>query len=132
SPAMHPSFVTGVDTAYAIPIWFVNPSNMAEVRVQFDAPARDYITATAFEPKPGRHLLLPGADGVQAVLFGIEVGNAPSADPFLPGRLADLLPRGTYRFANAPNDPRLAALAFALSAYRFGRYRKIEDRAVRL
>jgi leucyl aminopeptidase len=35
-----------------------------------------------------------------------------------------LLPPGTYRFANAPHDTRLAALAFALGAYRFARYRK--------
>ena len=35
-----------------------------------------------------------------------------------------LLPAGTYRFANAPHDARLAALAFALGAYQFTRYRK--------
>ena len=39
-----------------------------------------------------------------------------------------LLPPGIYRFANAPHDPRLAALAFALGSYRFTRYRKSEDR----
>ena len=48
------------------------------------------------------------------------------------GRLPGLLPAGTYRFANAPHDARLAALAFALGAYRFTRYRKAEVRNVRL
>jgi leucyl aminopeptidase len=43
-----------------------------------------------------------------------------------------VLPPGIYRFANAPRDPRLAALAFALGAYQFGRYRKTEPRNVRL
>src|SRR5581483_5403200 len=43
---------------------------------------------------------------------------------FRPGALPGLLPAGTYRFANAPHDTRLAALAFALGCYRFNRYRK--------
>ena len=43
-----------------------------------------------------------------------------------------LLPPGVYRFANAPHDARLAALAFALGSYRFGRYRKNDAPDVRL
>jgi leucyl aminopeptidase len=43
-----------------------------------------------------------------------------------------LLPAGTYRFANAPHDGRLAALAFGLGSYRFARYRKAEDKEIRL
>ncbi len=43
-----------------------------------------------------------------------------------------LLPPGVYRFANAPHDKRLAALAFALGSYRFNRYRKAESSDVRL
>ena len=58
------------------------------------------------------------------MLFGLEPADEPEKDRFLPGRLPGLLPAGTYRFANAPHDPRLAALAFALGAYRFTRYRK--------
>ena len=41
-----------------------------------------------------------------------------------PASLPALLPPGTYRFANAPHDARLAALGFALGAYRFVRYGK--------
>ncbi|MGZ9092953.1 MAG: leucyl aminopeptidase family protein, partial [Rhodoplanes sp.] len=38
-----------------------------------------------------------------------------------------------YRFVNAaPDDARLAALAFALGAYRFGRYRSVSEKDVRL
>ena len=43
-----------------------------------------------------------------------------------------VLPAGVYRFANAPHDARLAALAFALGCYRFGRYRKNKAPEVRL
>ena len=85
----------------------------------------------AIEPKPGQHLILPSSDGAGGVLFGIESKDKPD-NPFLPGLLPGLLPAGTYRFANAPHDTRLAALAFALGSYRFGRYRKIKDKPVRL
>ena len=50
----------------------------------------------------------------------------------MPGKLAELLPSGNYRFANAPHDARLAALAFALGSYRFTRYRKSDGKTVRL
>jgi leucyl aminopeptidase len=53
-------------------------------------------------------------------------------DLFRPGQLATALPPGRYRFANAPHDARLAALAFALGSYQFTRYRKGEARDVRL
>jgi len=43
-----------------------------------------------------------------------------------------LLPAGAYRFANAPHDARLAALAFALGCYRFARYRAAEGKEIRL
>jgi leucyl aminopeptidase len=45
-----------------------------------------------------------------------------------------LQPAGNYRFANAPHDVRLAALAFALGAYRFVRYRTgdLSDKQIRL
>jgi leucyl aminopeptidase len=49
-----------------------------------------------------------------------------------PGALPALLPAGTYRFANSPHDTRLGALAFALGCYRFARYRKAEDKEIRL
>ena len=72
-------------------------------------------------------LLLPDPDGaLSGVLFGLETANRPDKDRFLPGRLPGLLPAGTYRFANAPHDTRLAALAFALGSYRFTRYRKAD------
>ena len=48
-------------------------------------------------------------------------------DPFLPGKLARALPAGVYRFANAPHDTALAVLAWALTAYRFDRYKKKKD-----
>ena len=101
--------------------------------------ASAFAEAAGFEPKAGRHLLLPGKGGagraLGGVLFGVDEsdknsGNNNAKDPFLAGRLPQHLPDGTYRFANEPPDARLAALAFAFGAYRFTRYRKAEPRAI--
>ncbi len=66
------------------------------------------------------------------MLFGLEDETGKSRDLFRPGALPGLLPPGVYRFANAPHDVRLAALAFALGSYRFSRYRKNDLPNVRL
>jgi leucyl aminopeptidase len=118
---MHPVFVTRSKAAVAI--WFVTAATVPKVVARFDKRTRAYVKAAGFEPKAGRHLILPSADGVGGVLFALEeAGNGYNA--FLPGLLPGVLPAGTFRFANAPHDARLAALAFALGAYRFARYRK--------
>src|SRR5580704_5013373 len=127
---MNSIFVTH-GTADAVPIWFVTAATYADVRAGLDADARAFADAAGFEPKAGRHLLLPGKNGLGGVLFGIEA-NGDVKDLFLPGRLPQLLPDGVYRFANEPHDARLAALAVALGSYRFTRYRKSEGRQVKL
>jgi len=111
----------------ATPIRFVAADSIDRILRGLDSQARAFVGASGFTPKPGRFLALPGRDGgIAGALFGIEAADAAAKDPFLPGRLCGLLPPGTYRFANAPHDARLAALAFALEGYRFGRYRKAD------
>jgi leucyl aminopeptidase len=122
---MHPVFVARSQAAR--PIWFVTTSTFSNVAGKLDKRVRDHIKAAGFEPRPGRHLILPSG----GVLFGLE-GGKDDHNAFLPGLLPGVLPAGTYRFANAPHDTRLGALAFALGAYRFTRYRKAKDKAVRL
>jgi leucyl aminopeptidase len=129
---MHPVFETGT-AATATPITFVTKSSLSSVVETLDAPARLFVEAAAFKAKPGQCLLLPSAmGGIAQVLFGIEDGSAKWRDPFRPGQLPGLLPPGVYRFANAPHDARLAALAFALGSYRFARYRKADAPEVKL
>src|SRR5688572_10132597 len=124
---MHPAFLPR-GAAPTVPVTFVNASTWAQQRAQFDARARAYGEAAGFEPKAGRHLLLPGSDGgLDRVLFALEPADEPLRDPFRPGALAGVLPPGNYRFDNAPHDARLGALAFALGSYRFSRYRKAES-----
>src|SRR5438046_2194226 len=116
---MHPAFCA--PGSGAVPIYVVDAKSFGEPRDGLDPAARAFARAAGFEPKPGRHLLLPGdgaTPGLAGVLFGSDFPEAPARDPFSSGRLPGVLPAGTYRFVNAP-DPRLAALAFALGTYSF-------------
>jgi leucyl aminopeptidase len=127
---MQSIFSAGASAA-AIPIWFVTIATYKDVRERLSPAARTFADAAGFEPKPGQYLALPGEGGLSGILFGLE--NASDArDLFLPGRLPQQLPSGVYRFANDPHDARLAALAFALGAYRFTRYHKSEGRKIKL
>jgi leucyl aminopeptidase len=128
---MHPVF--RAPDGGATPIYLVDAKSFADGRGLASA-ALGFARAASWEPKAGRHLLLPGEGGgskLAGVLFGVDAPDAPARDPFGPGRLPGLLPAGTYRFVNAP-DARLAALAFALGTYRFARYRKPEVKTIAL
>jgi leucyl aminopeptidase len=119
--------------ALAIPIIFATKATWDAIRDGLATPARQFALANGFTAKPGKCLILPSADGqIAQVIFGIEDEASKSRDPFRPGALPGLLPPGTYRFANAPHDSRLATLAFALGSYRFGRYRKTDAPNVKL
>ncbi len=119
---MSPQFAA--PTPDAIPIWFASKEGWGAIRAKLEAPAAAFAEASGFEPSPGRCQLLPDAEGrLVAILFGLEDEGAGDRDPLLPGKLATLLPAGVYRFANAPHDASLAALAFLLGLYRFSRYR---------
>jgi leucyl aminopeptidase len=129
---MHPIYAKAGE-APAIPILFVNAATFDKTVAGIDDREQIYVRATGFEPKPGRHLVVPKADGtIAGVLFGIEAADDPVKDLLRPGQLVTLVPAGLYRFANGPHDARLAALSFALGAYQFSRYRKADTRNVRL
>src|SRR3954447_4387884 len=129
---MHSAFETA-PAADAIPITFVTKAAWSGVSAGLAAEARRFAGANAFAAKPGACLILPAPDGrIAQVLFGLEDDGARFRDPFRAGSLPGLLPPGTYRFANAPHDARLAALAFALGSYRFTRYRKGDAPEVKL
>jgi leucyl aminopeptidase len=129
---MHPAFAPS-STVHAVPITFATKSTWDVISTPLPAQARQFATANAFTAKPGQCLTLPAADGgIAHVLFGLEDDTGGYHDRFRPGQLPGLLPPGVYRFANAPHDTRLAALAFALGCYRFDRYRKNDRPDVRL
>jgi leucyl aminopeptidase len=128
-----PSAFESAPATPAIPITFATKSSWEAVRGSLPPQAAQFALANGFAAKPGACLVLPRADGqIDQVLFGLEDDGAKSRDLFRPGALPGLLPPGVYRFANAPHNARLAALAFALGSYRFGRYRKAEMPDVKL
>jgi leucyl aminopeptidase len=129
--SMHPVFVARKGAKESIPIWFVTAATWGDIRERLDDAACAFAEASGFEPKPGRHLIVPDSGGrIGGVLFAIETADAAAKDLFRAGRLPEVLPAGTYRFATPPYDARLAALAFALGCYRFSRYRKAEDKKI--
>src|SRR6202171_4804028 len=129
---MHSVFETA-PAASAIPITFATKATWDAICAELPGEARQFALANGFAAKPGACLALPAADGrIAQVVFGPQKETTKSGDPFRPGLLPGLLPPGLYRFANAPHDTRLAALAFALGSYRFSRYRKADATDVRL
>ncbi len=128
-----PSVFETAPAVTAIPITFATKATWDAVCAGLPGAARQFALANGFAAKPGACLTLPAADGkIAQVLFGLEEATSKSRDLFRPGQLPGLLPPGVYRFANAPHDTRLAALAFALGSYRFSRYRKADAPDVRL
>src|SRR5258707_2983690 len=130
---MHPIFLPRGRSVATVPVTFVNAATWRELRETLDSRARAFVDAAGFEPKAGRHCLLPSAEGgLAGILFALERPDEPNKDLFWPGALPALLPTGAYRFATPPQDARLAAIAFALGAYRFARYRKQDDKELSL
>ena len=111
-------------TPDATPVWLVSAENWPTIKSTIGAAAVAFAERCGFQPKAGRMQLLPGEGGaLAAVLFGVDEANAPTHDPFGPGRLATSLPEGVYRFANTPQDADLAALGFLLALYRYDRFK---------
>jgi leucyl aminopeptidase len=129
---LHPLFVPATSDSEARPIWCTDIESWPSLRDRLPPASRAFSDAAGFKPEAGNHLLLPGdAGAIGGVLFGLGNPAERQRHAFLPGKLATILPAGVWRF-ELPPDPRLAALSFALGAYRFTRYRKMEPKDVRL
>jgi leucyl aminopeptidase len=108
-----------------IPIRAVAAADLPGFLATADASTAAWVAANGFTAAPGSLLVLPSPAGAAAsVLFGLGDPSTDPRAPLLPGRLSAQLPDGTYRLAGGFEDQASAALAFALGAYRFTRYRK--------
>lgn len=115
-----------------LPIHAVTSDEVAGVIDRLPAAAATFARASGFDGAAGSVVLVPEATGgIHAVLFGLGKADKPR-DPMLAGKLAGALPVGDYRFEGALAADPVAALAFALQTYRFGRYRSGTDKAIRL
>ena len=111
-------------TPDATPIWLVSAENWPAVKSTIGAPAATFAGTLRLPAKGRAPQLLPGKRGELAgVLFGVDEADAPTRDPFGPGKPATTLPEGVYRLANPPRDADLAALGFLLALYRYDRFK---------
>ncbi|MCX7515189.1 leucyl aminopeptidase family protein [Frateuria hangzhouensis] len=112
--------------AQGTPVETIDAAHYKQALRRLDAAQRRWLEQTGFEPKAGRFALLPDANGKLArVLVVIDPAEPQAALAGLPYAL----PQGTYHLADEgtpPADSGLAALGWALGAYRFTRYRKSE------
>src|ERR671916_184895 len=71
----HPLFADAGAPAH--PIWLVQDETWNEIRDGLPAHAARFAAAQGFEPKAGRHCLLPDVDGsLFGVLFGMDGASA--------------------------------------------------------
>lgn len=96
---------------------------------ELDPRHQAWLKAVDFKPKRGNWVLLPGADGVEAVAFALD--DKSTANPLLPGALPPVLPAGDYHFGWTPERPDVAALAWALGSYAFRRYKPAANKSAK-
>ena len=116
----------------AIPIQVLDEAAATAFFAEATPFVRAYAEHAGFKGKPGQALVLPTEEGApDQALFGVAGGKA---DAMVLRALPAKLPAGDYRFAMLPAgyDGAQTALAWALGAYRFDRYKKASDPAPRL
>jgi len=125
-PALPASLVAATAGVSSIPIDAVTAERLPAYLAALDRRTAAWLGAAGFAAAAGEVAIVPdlaagGEGAIASVLFGL--GKGDPAPPLLPGKLPAALPAGTYRLRDGFADPSLAALAFALGAYRFTRYR---------
>jgi len=114
------------NTASAVPIVVIPSSEFADWMNGPDDAIRKWLTTTGFRGKPGNVIQVPDTDGnVDRVVFTVAENPSLWDWAALPGGLRT----GTYAPPN-DMDPAQAtdlALVWALSAYKYDRYKKRDD-----
>src|SRR5437763_5807214 len=82
----------------AVPVQALTEAETGPVLDTMPAGPRAFVAMSEFKGKAGQVLLVPGAEGVSQVLFGVGAGGDPMALRTLAGKL----PGGTFRIARAP------------------------------
>ncbi len=120
-------FAQGAGEDADIPLWLAKLGHSLEGQAKLTAAQKTWLTAQKFSGAAKKQVLLPDAGGaLSGVAFGL--GDGAEGEPsgpseLLVGMLAASLPARTYRFADAPQSPELASIAWGLGAYKFLRYR---------
>ncbi|SDT89006.1 M17 family metallopeptidase [Stappia sp. ES.058] len=105
-----------------VPLHLVDKAGCTEALGRLGSRAGEWAAANGFEAAVGQLLLVPGEGGsAAAALFGVADPEDPG---FAAGDLARKLPAGDYALQLEGNARQETLLAFALSSYRFDRYRR--------
>jgi leucyl aminopeptidase len=104
----------------AVPIYAVSSAMLEGALSGLLEPHARWLRAAAFTAASGKILLLPGDD---RSLGGVVLGLGADEDPFALAALPSQLPAGTYALAPAGVGGGKAALAWAMGAYSFSRYK---------
>jgi leucyl aminopeptidase len=111
-----------LETPSAIPLNAVPAAELEDFWSRQDDRTQKWLGAQDFKAEAGRMVLIPAPDGgVSSAILGL----GDMSDPWVTAQFAAQLPPGAYRFAHHPQDltPDRLALAWALGAYSFDRYR---------
>lgn len=121
------------EASAGIPIWLAQEGAPLPAGVMDNPTHQRWLEAQRFKASARRQALLPAADGsISGVVLGTGNGNA--GDPCGPsdlllGGLAATLPPGDYTLPEPNGSAELSAVAWGLGAYRYRRYRQIENDA---
>ena len=111
--------------AAAVPVTPVTETEFKAWLAKQDAQTRAWVAANGFQPKPGRHLIIPDAKGKIARVL---LGRSETASMWDFGDLPKALPEGRYGLDGLDGkqdgeEATAAALAWALGSYQFDRYK---------
>ena len=121
-------FEQGAGDGSDTPIWLLK---QGETAASLSEAQRAWLKAQKFSGSAKKQVSIPASDGaIAGVALGL--GDGASGDPsgpsdVLAGQLAQSLPAATYKVADGERASELAAIAWGLGAYKFGRYRKSPD-----
>ena len=110
-------------SANSVPLYLVDKESWSKLSGELTPEQSAFAQAAGFTAAANQHVLLPGKAGLSGVVFAPQTGAR--AERFAAGRLVSALPKGTYRLENrlAADVEEDVALSFALSSYRFTRYK---------
>ncbi|MCW1430504.1 leucyl aminopeptidase family protein [Novosphingobium sp. JCM 18896] len=102
----------------ATPIHLVDKKRLADFTKTLSAPQRATLAAQKFEGDGYAHAIVPDGDAWFVVA---GVADPARLSSWCLAKLAEILPAGTYRLADA--EPGAALLGWATGQYRFDRYK---------
>ncbi len=132
APRPDDAFVSAGARGPDIPIWLVEKGSPF-AGVPLEKAQRAWVEATGFKGAAKQVALVPDGDGgIAGVMFGLgegAIGEPSGPAELLVGQLAQSLPAGSYRLEGKLSEPELAAIAWGLGAYRYGRYKSADGAA---